>query len=173
MLHRDAENRLHCADGAAIAYPDGWGVWVWHGVRVPQRIIEHADQLTAAEILALSNVEVRRAVIERIGGPKALIERAGDACQVVDADTDALGLPRRLLRLHLPDDDTLLMVQVTNSTPEPDGSRKTYYLHVDAECRPLLGDDRRGKPQALTCAAAVAASFGMREAEYARLGVET
>jgi hypothetical protein len=35
-LHRDANHRLHCADGPALCYPDGWGIWAWHGVRVPR-----------------------------------------------------------------------------------------------------------------------------------------
>lgn len=35
-LSRDERGRLHAEDGPAIQYPDGWGVWAWHGVRVPQ-----------------------------------------------------------------------------------------------------------------------------------------
>jgi len=27
VSHRDAQHRLHCDDGPAVLYPDGWGVW--------------------------------------------------------------------------------------------------------------------------------------------------
>ena len=45
------------------------------------------------------------------------------------------------------------MVEVVNSTPEPDGSRRTYFLRVP--------------PTTRTATAAVAWTFGMRESEYA------
>jgi hypothetical protein len=63
------------------------------------------------------------------------------------------------------------MVQVINSTPEPDGSSKRYYLRVHPECRPLPAKDGGplGKPQRLTAHAAVASTFGRRSEEYAPL----
>ncbi|MFI6663113.1 DUF6924 domain-containing protein [Streptomyces sp. NPDC050523] len=36
VLHRDDQGRLHCETGPAVAYPDGFAVWAWHGVRLPQ-----------------------------------------------------------------------------------------------------------------------------------------
>jgi len=36
----DEEGRLHCEDKKALEYPDGWGVYSWHGVRVPDFVIE-------------------------------------------------------------------------------------------------------------------------------------
>ena len=39
-LLRDERGRLHAEDGPAVRYPDGWAVWAWHGVRVPQEVIE-------------------------------------------------------------------------------------------------------------------------------------
>jgi hypothetical protein len=50
------------------------------------------------------------------------------------------------------------MVEVANSTPEPDGSRHRYWLRVP--------------PRVRTCQEAVAWTFGVREAEYRPL-VET
>nr|WSZ19526.1 hypothetical protein OH837_42580 [Streptomyces canus] len=34
VLHRDDQGRLHCEAGPAVAYPDGFAVWAWHGVRL-------------------------------------------------------------------------------------------------------------------------------------------
>jgi hypothetical protein len=35
VIKLDQEQRLHCEDGPAVAYEDGWGVYACHGVRVP------------------------------------------------------------------------------------------------------------------------------------------
>ncbi len=38
-LAHDERGLLHAPDGPAIAYPDGWTVFAWHGVRVPAATI--------------------------------------------------------------------------------------------------------------------------------------
>jgi len=50
FLARDTENRLHCVDKAAIEYSDGFGVYAWHGVRVPEWIIKQPDTITVEKI---------------------------------------------------------------------------------------------------------------------------
>jgi hypothetical protein len=55
---------------------------------------------------------------------------------------------------------------VKNSTPEPDGSVKTYFLRVHPECRPLLRDNQFGEPQQLTAHNAIASTFGLKGEEY-------
>ncbi len=62
-LHVDDRGRLHAAEGQACGYSDGWGVNAWHGVIIPDRY--YSQQQAAAEILGESNIEVRRALIER------------------------------------------------------------------------------------------------------------
>ena len=47
LLNRDAENRLHCEHGPALAYPDGWAVWAIHGVRAAERVITAPQTLTS------------------------------------------------------------------------------------------------------------------------------
>lgn len=59
------------------------------------------------------------------------------------------------------------MVGVANSTPEPDGSHKSYFLRVHPECRPMLANGAFGAAQALTARNAVASTFGLRGPEYA------
>ncbi|HEY9713308.1 MAG TPA: hypothetical protein V6C72_07550, partial [Chroococcales cyanobacterium] len=39
-LKLDARNRLHCEDGVALAYKDGFEFYAWHGTTVRQEIIE-------------------------------------------------------------------------------------------------------------------------------------
>jgi len=73
----------------------------------------------------------------------------------------------RLYRAQMPGDEDLVVVEVVNSTPEPDGSWKHYTLRCEPSLRPLLADGRMGEPQELTARNAVASTFGMRGENYA------
>src|SRR5579864_3030102 len=57
--------RLHCADGPAIRYRDGWALHFWHGTRVPADLIE--TEWDTTRILREPNAEVRRCAIEKLG----------------------------------------------------------------------------------------------------------
>jgi hypothetical protein len=67
VLNRDAQGRLHCDTGAAVAYPDQWSIYAIHGVRVPERVIVTPESYTAEEIIAIDNSEVARILAERLG----------------------------------------------------------------------------------------------------------
>ena len=71
-LTRDDQNRLHNEVTMAIEYPDKWGVYAWHGVRVPKDIIMHPENITTDQILKESNQEIRRVMLERYGWGKLL-----------------------------------------------------------------------------------------------------
>ena len=60
----------------------------------------------------------------------------------------------KLYRTEVPNDEPLVMVQVLNSTPEPDGQRKTYSLRVP--------------PDMTKAREAVAWTFGMNADKYAK-----
>jgi hypothetical protein len=127
-----------------------------------------------AEIMAQGNAEVRRVMIDLYNdGDRGKFLRDSKAV-VVHADVDELGLPRRLLRIDLPGDEPIVQIELTNSTPEPDGTRKLYYLRVHPELRPLLSPTKRefGQPQEATCANAVASLAGMTGAQY-RIATQT
>jgi hypothetical protein len=144
-LSRDARNRLHCEAGAAIEYPDGWGVYAWHGLRVPADIILAPEKITTARIEDERNTELRRVMVERYGAAR-YIEDSG----AKEAHRDDYGV---LYRKPQPDDEELVMVKVRNSTPEPDGSVKDYWLRVPPEMR--------------TARQAVAWTFGFEASDYA------
>jgi hypothetical protein len=140
----DAAGRLH-ADGApAVCYPDGFAVWAWHGVRVPRLVIERPQRLTVGSILQEPNVEARRVMVERYGAGRFLHEAGATREHVDDWGT--------LWRLDLADEEPLVMVEVINSTPEPDGSFTTYWLRVP--------------PTVATARGAVAWTFAMDRDDY-------
>jgi hypothetical protein len=147
---------LHSTDGPAVGFRDGWGVYAIHGVRVPADIIEDNASITVERIEAEQNAEVRRVLIERYkggrdkdGGAAAYLRDSG--ATIVHEDTDLLGAPRRLLRKEVPGDEPILMIDVRNSTQEPDGSWKQYQLRVD----PNAYGGRAGRE----CQAAIASTW--------------
>ena len=66
-INRDGSGRLHSENGMAIRWIDGWGLWMWHGTKVSEKIIMRSQEITREEILAESNSEVSRAIAEKIG----------------------------------------------------------------------------------------------------------
>ena len=145
VIAKDDEGRLHRGDGPALAFRDGYGLWAIHGVRVTQQIAERPETLRPEEIVAEPNAEVRRVMVERFGADRLM---AALRPEVRHEDVDRLGAVRRLLRVEMADDEPLCMVEVRNSTPEPDGSWHNYLLRVP--------------PEVETCEAAVAWTFGQK-----------
>jgi hypothetical protein len=126
-LELDEQGRLHGAQGPAVAFPDGWAVWAWHGVRVPRRVIENPESVPVREVLAEPDVEVRRVMIDRVGHERLL--RDGGARQV---SADEMGI---LWRLDLADDEPLVCVEVTDATAGPDAAFRRYVLRVPPDVR--------------------------------------
>ena len=150
QLERDNRRRLHGETSMAVRFSDNWGVFAWHGVLVPGYVVLLPEPLTFDLIEAEPNVEVRRVLIERFGLDKYLREG-----RVAKVHEDPCGI---LYRMQSQDDEPILVVRVANSTPEPDGTIKEYFLRVP----PTMQRARQ----------AVAWTFGLTEEEYQPL-VET
>jgi hypothetical protein len=93
----------------------------WRGVRVNERIAFHPEQLTAKEVIAEKNAELRRVMIERMGYLK-FAKEAG--AKVLDKDQDRGG-GRQLLRIDLQEDEPL--VGLSCHCPSPG---RQYFLRV-------------------------------------------
>jgi Domain of unknown function (DUF6745) len=127
-VHRDNLGRLHHGDGPALSYPDGWGLHAWRGMPIPAAVA----------------AEVRRVMLEHFG-----FDRYLQASGARELGRDETGI---LWRVELERDEPLVMVEVVNSTPEPDGTSRTYFLRVPPNIR--------------TARAGVAWTFGLTEEEY-------
>ncbi|NJP89462.1 hypothetical protein HCN51_08385 [Nonomuraea sp. FMUSA5-5] len=143
-LHLDDLGRPHRADGPAISYADGFALHAWHGMPVPPGFGATMTGLTPERIRAEPNTELRRAMLEHFGIDRYLAESGAEPVQ-----SDETGV---LWRVELPDDEPLVMVEVVNSTPEPDGTSRTYFLRVP----PWVRRAREG----------VAWTFGIAEQDY-------
>lgn len=73
-LHRDDQNRLHNTSGPAITYPDGWSLYFYHGIRVPEWLIMEPHLVTADKIKTEDNAELRRVMIAILGLDKWIIQ---------------------------------------------------------------------------------------------------
>jgi hypothetical protein len=122
-------------------------------VRVPRYVIEDPAQIDVARIGAETNAEIRRVMIERYRHGENV---SGSAAYVRDSGAKRLDHDERfgtLWRRDLPNDEPIVMIEVINSTPEPDGRFKRYWLRVP--------------PDTKTAHEAVAWTFGVPAKDYA------
>jgi hypothetical protein len=106
--------------------------------------LDRWQTITVDQIRREDNAEVRRVMLDRYGHARFLRDAGAQRAHTDDTGT--------LWRCRLPDDEDLLMVEVTNATPEPDGTARTYWLQVPPDVR--------------TARQAVAWTFGLDEGDY-------
>ncbi len=148
----DADGRLHAERGPALAFGDGFTIHAWHGVTVEPRGDRGAgDRSPSRRSTAKRNAERRRVLVERFGFDRLVREGHGS---VRHEDETGRLWERPMGRIDWwRQDEPLVVVEVQNSTPESDGSRKTYFLRVP--------------PHTQTAREGVAWTFGLTADEYA------
>ncbi|MFI2907270.1 DUF6745 domain-containing protein [Streptomyces sp. PDY-4] len=126
-LHRDEAGRLDHGDGPALEFPDGFALCAWRGMPVTRAFLAELRTLTPERIREEESAELRRVMLEYYGYDRYL------------ADSGARPLHRdgtgTLWRIDLAGDEPVVMVEVLNSTPEPDGTHRTYWLRVPPATR--------------------------------------
>ncbi|GAA0452633.1 hypothetical protein Ade02nite_00620 [Paractinoplanes deccanensis] len=127
VVTRDNVGRLHRGEGPAMEFPDGYGLWAWRGMPIPPELVAELPTLTVARIRKEKNAELRRVMLEHFGYERYLREAGAR-----NLGSDETGT---LWHLDLPGDEPLVMVEVVNSTPEPDGTSRVYWLRVPPETR--------------------------------------
>ncbi|WP_305789454.1 DUF6745 domain-containing protein [Symbioplanes lichenis] len=143
MLSRDNVGRLH-SETAALQFPDGYHLWAWRGMPIPAALASELPTLTTDRIKAEPNAEIRRVMLEHYGYDRYLRDSGAHK-----QHTDETGT---LWHLALPNDEPLVMVEVVNATPEPDGTHRIYWLRVP--------------PRTRTAREGVAWTFGLTADEY-------
>ena len=66
-LSFDRKNRLHAEGEPAISFADGFSVYAYHGVTLPEKYGIHPNEWKAEWLIAEDNAEMRRILIEGIG----------------------------------------------------------------------------------------------------------
>ena len=145
VVKQDERWRLHCETGPAVHYPDGFQIFAWHGVRVPEAaIMTPPEQITLDTVLAEQNAEVARVWMRRAGAHIWDDPRV----QKLHSDIDGAGQPRELLRVAMPTGQPVTIVRV--------------------KCPSTGGEYRLRVPPTMTrCDESVAWTFRMKVDEYA------
>jgi len=158
------EGNLHKDDGPAYITPtritwyrngrkhgldaDKWGSisYYYEGVRIPPHFYTKPDSLTITEVLAHPNTEVRYVGIKIVGMDRVL---DSNNTTIIHKDKQKNQILFQIKGIF---EEPVSYVKVVNSTQEPDGTYKDYYL-----CVP---------PTVKTCQQAVAWTFRLEENEY-------
>ncbi len=93
----DDESRLHCENGPAVEYADGYSLSLWHGQSIPGEWVT-GNPPKASEALHWSNMDQRAAACEIVGWANILDEL--DAKVIDDSGDHVWG---RLVEVDLPD----------------------------------------------------------------------
>jgi len=119
--------------------------YYFENIRIPPHYFTKPESLTVEEVLSHQNAEVRYVGMKAIGMDKVLKHKKS---KIIHRDEEK---DQVLFQITGVFDEPVSYVKVVNSTQEPDGSYKDYYL-----CVP---------PTVKTCAEAVAWTFGFDKPE--------
>ena len=169
VLGIDDRSRLHAVGAPAVYWPNTEEKYFFHrGVRITQQIAEEPETIKVSQIEKERNAEVRRVMVEKFGMDRYIKE---SGAKLVHSDDYG-----KLWLKEQPGDEPLVMVEVVNSTAEPDGTFKDYFLRVDPQLRPLPPGEwsqekkrewmAKQKPQDMTARNAVASTAGKRGEDY-------
>ncbi len=140
----DAMVRPHNGNGPAAAWSDRFEVYSWHGLPIEADLIKNRAGITVGAIHQEKNAEVKRVLIDLYGPSRYLVDANAKVVHQDECGT--------LFRMEIEGDEALVMVRVRNSTREPDGTYKHYFLRVP--------------PTILKARDAVAWTFGLSPEEY-------
>lgn len=140
----DENGNFHNAEGAAIRFSDTYSQYYWHHILMEKDLIEKPDSISLARINNERNLEIRRYLIDRYGLARYVLDSG--ARKIAEDECGELYFMRGDF------DEAVNVVLVKNSTPEPDGTFKTYALRVPPGC--------------LTARQAVAWTFRLRPEDY-------
>lgn len=141
LIRRDGEGRLHGDSTPALRWRDGWGIYVWHGTRIPSEWIENKANIDPSLALTHKNIEERRCLAEMIGWEKILTQ-----LEPVVIDTDSNPQMGQLLEVELPDSGKEKFLRVLC------GTGRTFVLPVP--------------PDMKTARQANAWTYGLDEGQY-------
>jgi hypothetical protein len=127
-----------------VAYADGFAAYSWRGEALTPEFGVRLAATTPETIRAEQNTELRRMMVEHYTPERFLKDSGAEPVQQDEAG--------KLWRMELPPDEAIVMVEVVNSSPEPDGTFNIYFLRVP--------------PTTQTAKAGIAWTFGLTEEEY-------
>jgi len=120
--------KLHRSNGPAVTTSTGGAQYWWRGVYISAKLWQDSRSFVLKDILEIENIELRRAILEKVG-----FSRVEDEATVVDEGTGDFSGCKLLCVSDSGEegaDKKIMFLKLKNSTPEEDGSYKFYYLRV-------------------------------------------
>ena len=139
------QDQLHHTHKPAISWEDGFSIYAFNGVQVPQYIIETPELIEVSKIIEEDNQEIKRVMLEIYGYPRFLEELGAkiiheDKCGIL-VSTDKLGQ-------YLDGEDPVAKFVIVKDA----STYRKYALRVD--------------PKTVTAKEGVAATFGFLPEDY-------
>jgi len=122
---KDEQKRLHNETGPALVYGGGFELYRWHGIKIYKEAILNPKSITAVQIMKEKNAEIRRALMNIMGQDKFISD-----LNLLPTHKDDFGW---LYKKKIEEID-YAWVRVWNGTPEPNGTKKEYWLSVPPHC---------------------------------------
>ncbi len=144
FVKRDEQGRLHCTDGMAIRYPDGWGIYAWHGRRISKNLSTGSMEITLKDIRTERDMGLKMLLIERFGINRYIKENQFEISQ-----KDDFG---KLYKWDYNYNSPMGMLVVENKTIDQSGKYSKHILWVP--------------PGISTAKEGVAWTFNMESDEY-------
>jgi len=142
-LNRNENGDLHCIDGLAIEWRDGYGEYYLNGVSVEDKIVlTPTNELDSKLVLTEKNAEVRREIVRKIGTEKL--------CKDLNSKVIDMKDNYELLGLDLGDNRIRPYLKMINP------SIGTYHIEgVHPDCKTVdealkFRNGREGRPVILT-----------------------
>ena len=136
--------KLHNPNGPAVTSKLGTSMYFWRGINIPKKLWANAKNgMKLPEIIAITNLELRRCIIELVGIKKLVSE-----AQVVDTNAQSGAV---LYKFEVPNDEACQFIRVLDGSIRQ-GRRQEYFLRVP--------------PAMKTAHEAVAWTFKKKEKEY-------
>ena len=122
MLCNMKDSVLHCEDGPALEYRDGFKIWAIEGICVNEQIVISPESQSVKDIQDENNDEVRRVRLNRLGWHRYL--------EAINANVlDVSVRPKWIETLIKTDDGLPVLCTYNPSTGIP------YVLEVDPSCK--------------------------------------
>lgn len=136
IVHFDNQMNFHRDDGPAVQLI-GMDWWFIGGVEVPRYVVEEPNKINIEKIEEEQNLEIRRVLINRYkldhepSGVAAYIKDSGAKIVDYDEEYGTLYIKKQpVISGQFTQDEDIAMLEVTNSSPELDGSYKKYFIRV-------------------------------------------
>jgi hypothetical protein len=85
----DDQGRIHCEDGPAVKYADGYCLWMLEGYLVPESLVIKPKKQNIEEITNEQNEEIKRIKINRYGWAKYLSEANAEILDIATPNNGA------------------------------------------------------------------------------------